>query len=176
MWNKIQNEIGESSPKDPNYFVIDYRQMMGNKHIKVGTTGRFEIQKGLSIEDKRAVALSIFLNVSKNFEDLQSNWLFRHFTDSGYSAEDLVSDLIGFYRAVFPNMVFVESCEPVAKDVALKIWDTYGAVGSNKNFTTVPYIFPLPGTRNAGPMSASLPFEFNRITPATPGTLFRQMN
>jgi len=61
------------------------------------------------------------MDVSGEFEAFQNNWLFRKFTNSGYSAEDLVSDLIGFYRAVEPNIDYIQLCEPVSKETALYI-------------------------------------------------------
>lgn len=175
LWQKVLKETGKPSAKNPGYHVITYRQMMGNRYMKVGIMKWFEIKKGISLQDKKSVALSIFLNVSKQFENLQGNWLFRHFTNSSYSAEDLVSDLIGFYRAVEKNKQILQVCEPVTKDVALKIWDTYGAVGDNKNFTTIPYLYPLPGKTTAGPMSSPLPSVLNSIVPAKQGTLFREV-
>lgn len=35
---------------------------------------------------------------AKRFEAWQNSFIFNWYTDSGFSAEDLVSDLIGFYR------------------------------------------------------------------------------
>lgn len=175
LWNQINAETGTSSLAKPGYYIITYRQMMGNRYIKVGRYKRFEIRKGLSDAEKKSVALAIFLAVSKDFETFQGNWFFRHFTNSSFSAEDLVSDLIGFYRAVYPNKQLLQACEPVSKDIALKIWDTYGAVGENKNHTVIPYLYPLPGIKFAGPMSAPLPKELNTIVPSKQGKIFREI-
>jgi len=78
--------------------------------------------------------------------------------------EDFVSDLIGFC-AGYPKKQLLQLCEPVSKDIALKTWDTYGAVGDNKNHSVIPYLYPLPGTKFAGPVSAPLPKELNTIIP-----------
>lgn len=134
LWDSIVNERDEGSDK-PGYFRIKYKQLMGNKHIKLGVQRVYDIKKGLNTSDKKSVALSIFLDVSDAFESMQSGWPFRWATNSGYSAEDLVSNLIGFYRAVDPRIPYVQVCQPVSKDLALQIWDTYGEVGSNKNLT-----------------------------------------
>jgi len=175
LWQKILNETGKTPANKPGYHEIFYKQMMGNRQIKVGIMKRFEIKKGLSLQDKKSVALAIFLNVSKEFESFQGNWIFKHFTNSSYSAEDLVSDLIGFYRAVEQDPQILQACEPVTKDIALQIWDTYGAVGDNKNYSTIPYLYPLPGTTNAGPLSAPLPKILNSIIPAKQGVLFKEI-
>jgi hypothetical protein len=82
--------------------------------------------------------LAIFFAVSKEFESLQENWFWSNVTDSGYSAEDLVSNLVGFYRTVDPGTDYIGLCEPVGKDVALGVWDKYGAVGINNNYSFAP--------------------------------------
>jgi hypothetical protein len=139
--------------------------------LQVGEKREYDVKKGLHKEEKKSVALSIFLNVSHAFETMQSNWLFRKATNSGYSAEDLFSNLLGFYRAVYPNKQFIFLCEPASKTEALTIWDTFGAVGNNKNYSTTPFIYPTPPSL-AGPMCAQLPAELNTIKPAEEGILF----
>ena len=81
-------------------FQVHYRQDHGGIPGKPGRSGFFLIKKGLSIFQKKRVALSIFMDVSRKFENLQrvAGWL--KITDSGYSQEDLVSNLIGFYISV----------------------------------------------------------------------------
>ena len=94
---------------------IDLGHAMGRKRLlKAGVLKKYDVKKGLNDSQKKSVALSIFLDVSHAFENLQSNWLFRLVTDSGYSAEDLVSNLIGFYRAVYPSKQFISLCQPVS--------------------------------------------------------------
>lgn len=97
--------------------------MMGNRLLKVGRVKRFEVRLGLPLQEKKKIALAIFLDVSKAFESWQNNWFWSAFTNSGFSAEDLVSDLIGFYRAVDTSTDFIGLCEPVDKNTALSIWD-----------------------------------------------------
>lgn len=157
LWNQVSNESGKPSLSKPGYHTIAYKQMMGNKYVKVGRLKRFEIKKGLSDDKKKSVALAIFLNVSKDFESFQGNWLFKHFTNSSFSAEDLVSNLIGFYRALEPKKQILQMCEPVRKDIALEIWDTYGPVGENKNYTTVPYVIPTAGYKKCGTYERTSP-------------------
>lgn len=173
LWDSIVNERAEGSDK-PGYFRIKYKQLMGNKHIKLGVQRVYDIKKGLNTSDKKSVALSIILDVSDAFESMQSGWPFRWATNSGYSAEDLVSNLIGFYRAVDPRIPYVQVCQPVSKDLALQIWDTYGAVGSNKNLAATPFLYPIPPARG-GPMCGALPPVLNSIKPAIPGVLYTKV-
>ncbi len=113
------------------------------------------------------------MDVSHAFESLQSGWPFQKFTNSGYSAEDLVSNLIGFYRALEPSGQHLQLCEPVDKTTALEIWDKYGAVGTMKNYSTVPYIYPIPPAIG-GPMSAQLPYALTTIKPTKEGINYRE--
>ncbi|BBA33853.1 uncharacterized protein sS8_1899 [Methylocaldum marinum] len=147
--------------------------MMGNKYIKMGMQKKYDIKKGIKVNDKKSVALSIFLDVSNAFESMQSGWPFRWVTNSGYSAEDLVSDLIGFYRAVNPSVPYVQIFQPVSKDLALQIWDRYGPVGNNKNYSATPFLYPVPPAQG-GPMCGILPPELNAVQPAKPGILFME--
>ncbi|PCK07367.1 MAG: hypothetical protein COA42_14600 [Alteromonadaceae bacterium] len=174
LWQQILNEKDSGGSKQ-GYFRVTYKQMMGRKNLfKIGVLKKYEIKKGLDNNQKKSVALSIFLDVSHAFEGLQSNWLFRKVTNSGYSAEDLVSNLISFYRAVYPHKQFIPLCDPVSESVALDIWDKYGEVGTNKNHSTTPYIYPIPPSEKA-PTSAQLPIELNSIKPAKQGPLFKEV-
>lgn len=175
LWRQILQQ-NDSGIVKTGYFRVSYKQTMGRKNLfKVGTLKKYDVKKGLSGKEKKSVALSIFLDVSHSFESMQSNWLFRLATNSGYSAEDLVSNLIGFYRAVEPGNLYIPLCEPVSKDISYQIWDKYGAVGKNKNYSTVPYIYPIPPAAG-GPMSVQLPPILNTIKPAKHGLLYMEVN
>jgi hypothetical protein len=180
LWNNLRSEIGPPSAQ-PGYYVITYGQSMGFKHkwvgsVKMGVEYRYKVRKGISLDQKKSVGLAIFLNVSTEFETMQGNWLFQHVTDSSFSCEDLVSNLVGFYRAVDPGTPFVRMCEPVSKEIALMVWDKYGAVGSNKNRLPAPYLYPIPGSGLLGPISTRLPSFFNTIRPASSATLFQKLD
>lgn len=88
----------------------------------------------------------MMMNTSWKFEGLQSLKLFSWYTDSGFSGEDLVSDLLGFYRAVLPG-VYSYRLRPVSYESALRRWDHYGAIGSHKNDGFRPIHFPDPADR-----------------------------
>ncbi|MDQ2697089.1 MAG: hypothetical protein M3Z21_17265 [Pseudomonadota bacterium] len=96
-------------------------------------------------------------------------------TNSGYSAEDLVSNLIGFYRAVYPWRDYIGICKPVFIDQSLAIWDGYGAVGDNKNKQFDPVIYPNPLTQCGIPFQGKLPAELNTIKPAVIGDKFKKL-
>lgn len=160
LWDKIKNE--RAAPENDlqkhliqkarneilgnrrsSYFVIRYGQMMSAPLIdfNAGVGKYYAVKKGLSLGEKQSVALAIFLAVSHAFESFQQIWLARAFTNSGYSVEDMISNLLGFYRAMNPATPYIRRCDPVSKDLALQIWDEHGAVGSIKNRTLSPYLF-----------------------------------
>jgi hypothetical protein len=134
---------------------IDYHQSMRSGGIGVGIRHVYLVHKALSVEEQRSIALAIFMNVSIAFEGMQSSWMFRWRTDSGFSAEDLVSNLIGFYRALHPQVDYIAACRPVSRQQAEAIWDTYGAVGKLKNQQFAPLLFPTPASRAARPAWAA---------------------
>ena len=175
LLDQVLNEKNNGGA-NTDYFRVEYEQNMSWRNlIEAETSKQFDVKRGLNDDQKRSVALAIFLEVAHEFEGMQGNWLYRHVTNSGFSAEDLVSDLIGFYRAAYPSKEFITLCEPVSKADALKVWDTYGDPGTNKNYSTDPYMYPIPPVQG-DPMRGQLPVEFTTITPAAPGGLFKEVN
>lgn len=126
-------------------YRVNYNQKMYIRRKKFGT-GKFvcwEIKKGLSLEEIHSIALSMMLSTAQLFEDYQSQWFFSWHTDSGFSGEDLTSDLLGFYRAILPSN-YQSRLRLVSKQEALKRWDFYGPIGNYKNKGFLPLIFPDP--------------------------------
>ena len=178
LWLKIRNEESEVETED-GFFRISYSLEMSksrfNVTVKASSKKRYDIKKGLSMSEKQSVALAILIDVSHSFEYMQTKWPFRLATDSGYSAEDLVSNIISFYRALNPNIDYLRVCQPVSLSTALEIWDRHGAVGENKNRTHVPYLYPVLNSGSGVPMCAELPLELNIIKPAIHGQLFKEV-
>ena len=83
------------------------------------------------------------MTTAMKFENLQSLKYFSWYTDSGFSSEDLVSDLFGFYRVMIPGL-YRERVRPVGYDSAVRRWDYYGAVGAYKNTGFCLIISPNP--------------------------------
>ena len=176
LWQQLKSEKGQASKKsNVRGFKVIYRQEMATifvVRISKGVTKEYFVKKGLSEDKKRAIGLHIFMNVSEAFESLQGEIPYRWRTDSSFSAEDLISNLIGFYNVVFPSIDHLQMCQAVSKQDSLDIWDEFGSVGRNKNFFWGPYLYPCKSCRNgqAGPMSSRLPSFLDRIKPAKIGT------
>ncbi|PSS44331.1 hypothetical protein C6560_23430 [Enterobacter sp. FS01] len=136
---------GEGSGQD--YYVVMYRQDMHiakfGSRIGIGRFARWKIKRGRDMHDINRMMLAMMMSTALNFEDLQSFRLFTWYTDSGFSGEDLVSDLFGFYRAITPGF-YADQVKPVSYESALRRWDYYGAIGSFKNRGFKPIIFPDP--------------------------------
>lgn len=152
---------------------VEYSQLMGNRHIKIGIKKNFYIKNNLTLPELRSVALSIFMDVSLSFEGMQESlsWI----TDSGFSAEDLVSNLISFYRAVLPRNDYVSRCQPVSIEDARKIWDSYDAVGQHKNKSFNPILFAKVDAKSGKREKrvGRLPDFLTQIIPAPKGTLYK---
>jgi hypothetical protein len=176
LWQQITRQTTYTSClRDRTPARIKYGQTMKRRGISIGETREYDVDRELdSAEEQKSIALSIFLDVSVAFESLQSNWFFRHVSDSGYSVEDLVSNLVGFYRAVNPGVDYISICKPVPKAHALAIWDEFGAVGSRKNKTTSPVLFPNPLVECGLVRTGRLPHMLDTIKPATIGKKFRR--
>ena len=163
LWSRVRDERGMTEPGSPSHVVLLLQSMEGFG-FRVATGSRFWVQKNLPLATKERVALGIYMRVSEKFEGLQLSWPFRWVTDSGFSAEDLVSNLIGFYRAVRPGPNYISMCEPVSKTEALSIWDRFGSPGVHKNHFATPFLF-----HRGGPECAPLPPFLAKIQLEPPG-------
>ncbi|MDB5246766.1 MAG: hypothetical protein JWQ40_1160 [Segetibacter sp.] len=173
LWKPMLSETGKRS-RDGKGFKISYSQVM-KKFITAGETRHYYVKLGLTKQQKESVALSIFIEVSTEFENMQGSLPYSIATKSGFSSEDLISNLLGFYRTVRPGIDYLLAFQPVSKDAAEKIWDTYGAVENNKNTSFAPFLYPCSECKEKiyGPMCGLLPEILNTIKPAKKGELFR---
>lgn len=134
-------DYGEFSGKER--YDVTYSQSMTDptRTIKMGKFITWRIKRGRSFFDRRRIALAMMMSLARKFEGLQASFPINCVTDSGFSGEDLVSDLLGFYRVVsMPNPF--ELLRPVSKAEAIKRWNYYGKIGSWKNDSFLPLLFP----------------------------------
>lgn len=153
-------------------YVLDYGQAMGGSTLGVSTTRHWVVRKGLLDTQKQRVALAIFMAASHQFERLQGSFPYSLMTDSSYSAEDLVSNLIGFYTALQEqNQQSMRAlCGEVSVAESLRIWDAHlpNGLGGLKNRGTTPLLFPT----EEGNGDTSFPQLFNSITPEPAGLIW----
>lgn len=127
-------------------FVVEYGQSMGSGALRVSTVAHWIVRKGLTADQRKAAALGIYMTASHRFEGLQAAFPFFLVTDSGYSAEDLLSNVIGFYRAYnnVPEAQMRTICGEVSVEEGVRIWDEHlpNGIGALKNRTTNPMLFP----------------------------------
>jgi hypothetical protein len=174
LWRDVVGETGSRSPNGL-WYRLRFEECMAKWGIRVCKGERFAVRLGLNLAQQESVALAIFLRVSVSFEAMQANWLFGRITDSGFSAEDLVSNLVGFYRAVRSGPDYISFCQPVSKSAAEAVWDSYGAVGAIKNYSPSPFLFPCRECTAApsAPVCTRLPKFLKAIALAEEGKWFR---
>lgn len=173
-------------PDNQKGYLVRYRQDHGGIPGKLGVERHYVVKIGLTQAQKKSVALSIFMDVSHGFERLQKNLgMWDLFTDSGYSQEDLVSNLIGFYIAVgeLTKEEAIRIAHPVSQTSAESIWKRNGSVGSHKNREFKPDL--LETHRNDPKLQICIdeclaqprkfPKELQTIRPAKEGQLFQQV-
>lgn len=109
------------SQSGPTYDVTYKQSMVGLKRrLAVGKSITWRLKKGLSYHQKQSIALAMMMTPARRFENLQSSFPFNWVTDSGFSGEDLVSDLPGFYRVVASMGNIFNHLKPVSQAEALK--------------------------------------------------------
>ncbi|AHG20648.1 hypothetical protein Z042_14225 [Chania multitudinisentens RB-25] len=140
MWKLNQ---GEASGADR--YDVSYNQSMVSPFglFRIGKFMTWRIRRGRSFAERQQIVLAMMMTMARKFEGFQGAFPSNLITDSGFSGEDLCSDLLGFYRAMqcinpFPML------RPVSKAEALKRWDYYGEIGVWKNETFRPLLFPDP--------------------------------
>lgn len=168
LWSQFEAEIPD--PRTPNHFLVHYSQWMRKFHslIAAGIYADWWIKRGLPLEVKRSIAYSMIYCVSMEFEALQSNVIFSHVTGSGFSGEDLTSNLLGFYKVMEPCMDYKGLMKPYPKEYAYKIWDHYGSIEEYKNDEINKFwFFPNPDKHHGtpGPEKKYLPDFLNSIHP-----------
>ena len=159
-------DVGEHQPKER--YTLTYSQSMyksSKSYFGAGAHIRWQIKRGRTLEQRYSIVLAMMMITAVNFEAMQDSVPFSWVTDSGFSAEDLVSDLLGFYRVVRP-MDYFHSLQLVSQQEALKRWDFYGPVGNYKNKLFRPLLFPDPAKyRHAMPVYGTLPKFMMAIRP-----------
>lgn len=168
--NDIRNLLsmikrGEASGKD--FYDIRYSQGMTGLwgQLRSGKMMTLQIRRGRTDWEQKSIALMMMMTIARKFEAFQAAFPNNMVTDSGFSGEDLVSDLLGFYRVVSINNPF-HLIRPVSKSEALKRWDYYGKIGSWKNDTFQPLLFPIPDEKsNSKPYLGQLPTFMKQVFP-----------
>lgn len=156
---------GELSGKE--FYEVTYSQSMTDpsRIMKMGKFITWRIKRGRSHVERNSIALAMMTCLARKFEGLQASFPVNLTTDSGFSGEDLVSDLLGFHRVVSISNPF-KMLRPVSKEAALRRWDHYGKTGSWKNETFLPLLFPDPEMfPNAHPRKGDLPSFMKSVRP-----------
>ncbi|QKJ85271.1 hypothetical protein PMPD1_0290 [Paramixta manurensis] len=162
----FQFQKGEATGS--HYYLIHYEQTMRNRYFGTGRHIRWNIKRGRSLSERHSIALAMMMQTASLFESWQSMPWFSWYTDSGFSAEDMVSDLLGFYNVIQP-MNYFSLIKPVSKESALRRWDYYGSPGDYKNTGFRPLLFPDPIDKlsRLKPYKSNLPGFMTTIEPFT---------
>lgn len=154
---------GELSRQE--YYDVTYAQGMTSPLglVRSGKMITWRIRRGRPFWEQKSIAM--MMTLARKFEAFQGTFPINFVTDSGYSGEDLVSDLLGFYRAVSIQNPF-PMLRPVSKVEALRRWDHYGKIGAWKNEEFKPLLFPDPKKfPYARPRKGTLPPFMQTIVP-----------
>jgi hypothetical protein len=141
------NSPREYGPR-PGTFIIQIRApAYGWKERLLYPCGTYRIDVGVGKDPKRreAVALAIFMHYSRLYEEWQGEFPLNLLTNSSFSQEDLVSNLLSFYRALndWDEAQFKKILgEKLPDDEALRLLRSFGGdlgLSMNKNYYFIPY-------------------------------------
>lgn len=164
---ELMNKINYGEAMGVARYDITYSQSMVDpwKTLRMGKFIKWRIRTGRPYQERQSIALAMMMTLARRFEAMQNTFPINLVTDSGFSGEDLCSDLLGFYRVMSIRNPF-PLLRPVSKEEALKRWDYYGKIGSWKNETFQPLLFPDPERfPRARPHLGQLPGFMQTIRP-----------
>ncbi len=103
--------------------------------------GAFYVKRDLTHSQKLGVALVIAKRVLYDIEVVQNSLIGRLGTNSGFSEEDLPSDIVGFYRTLhhYTRDTIRSLCDAIPPSEAKSIWKRNG--GLKKNFSFKPNLY-----------------------------------
>ena len=172
LWKQVSQEKGKASSQGGGYQVV-YAQdaYIGTLDRRVGGFGSYFVRYGLSLGQKKSVALAIFQEVSFNFESMQGLAIW---SDSSFSQEDLVSNLLGFYSAVEGKTFnyYMGICGKVSQNGTLEVYRQHGSPGSKKNKKFEPILYSCSECSGKN----QFPKELQTIKPAEKGIGARAEN
>lgn len=163
----IMDKIRRGEASGQSYYDVTYSQGMTTPYglIRSGKVTTWRIKHGRPYWEQKRIALAMMMNLARRFEAFQDSFPYYRITDSGFSGEDLVSDLLGFYRVVSTPNPF-PLLRPVSKENALMRWDYFGKIGSFKVRNFIPLLFPDPEKfPNALPHNGCLPSFMRSVMP-----------
>jgi hypothetical protein len=175
LWDQLSSERNVTQEKLQGLpaFEVHWKQSM---QILIGNTfgarssyrGSYLVQRSLPLPRKKAIALRVMLDVAYKFEAIQATSPYSFWNDSGFSQEDLVSDMIAFYSVVdgIGDEHVYSMCRVVSKAASLKVWDTHmtKGLGASKNTSFVNPVYHSCDECAAAPM---YPVQFTSIEPAS---------
>ena len=163
LWKQIKNESGVKS-QWKNGFQVIYSQDIVKLGLSIGVTKEYFVKYGLSLKTKEQIALSIFQEVSLEFEQLQS---LHPTSGSSFEPADLVSNILGFYSVIRPkltkNYILDNLCKQLGTDKSAKIYKKYPGtftISKYKNKKFTPRFFDNEYCKNP-----VFPKEFQEIKP-----------
>jgi hypothetical protein len=163
----LLSQMAEGEASGTEFYDIIYSQGMSVPYglVRSGKFIIWRIRHGRPYWEQKSIALAMMMTIAPRFEEFQAAFPHSFLTDSGFSGEDLVSDLLGFYRVVLIENPF-SLLRPVSKDEALKRWDYYGKIGSFKVRGFIPLLFPDPERfPSSRPRKGMLPAFLREVVP-----------
>ncbi|MBN8641151.1 MAG: hypothetical protein J0L86_04995 [Flavobacteriales bacterium] len=167
LWRQIMNEPSKEKLHMGCYSVT-YKQDILKGGMSIGVERQYAISAGLSLEEKKSVALTIFQDVSFQFEKLQS---LHPTSSSSFEPADLPSNMLNFYRIVQSGMNTTKIknlIQPLDAITSLIIYRSYPGTFTDKKFKNLSFT-PLFFKTNFTLNNFSIPKELKSIKPAEKG-------
>lgn len=170
LWNQFKNPEDCLQSVLGNGFQVIYRQDASIFGItEIGVTKKYFVKNGLELKIRERIAMTIFQEVSMEFERLQKLGVAIGKGDSAFEPADLVSNILGLYSVLRPRLtkkyIIENLCKNVGIENSLKIYKkTPGTftLSEYKNEKFTPHFFDKEKEFCKNPV---FPKEFQEIIP-----------
>jgi hypothetical protein len=165
LWKQVLFETPIKSVWKDGYKVT-YTQDAKIGPLYPGTTRSYFVKSGLPVDVKERIALSILMEVSYAFESYQQYGALIGKGDSAFEPADLVSNLLGLYSRMRPELtkeVILEKCKSLNASQSKSVYLSYPNTFSSKEYKN--YEFHPRFFRNEFCGQSKFPKEFQEIIP-----------
>lgn len=163
LWSQIVNEDGLKSSWG-NGFKVIYTQDAKIGPLYPGVTKIYYVEYGLSTKVKEEIALSIFQEVSIEFEAFQAYGAIVGRGSSSFEPADLISNLISFYRILRPKLtekIILKKCNELDLQKSIAVYKKYPGTFSSKKYKNKKFTPRLFQTKHCS--STVFPPELQQI-------------
>lgn len=192
LLERFEKEITLAEGRGQQYFQFRITMGIGaeNSATRSEIGEDYAVKTGLNYDQRNSTLLAMFMDISEKFEKFQDNFAFKSPVNigplkkvnsigeevrrSGFSEDDLSSNMIGFFAAVYDlsRSEVEQLVGDVGVDASLKLWDAYfqNGLGISESWEPKLYNEEFRNATGVVVKDESKPYIFSTVKLAEKGT------